>query len=252
MLAQVFQDFNREIVHLDEVSEIARTAVLAAEDDGFYEHGALDVQSVLRAIFANVAAGDVVQGGSTITQQLVKNAVLDEVDQTLERKWEELAVALRIEQRYTKDEIFELYLNDIYLGNGVYGIGTAAEYYFDKPAAELTLAEGATLAGMIRAPEDYDPIDHPKAALARRNFVLDRMVQLGDARREKVSKIVTTEVDMPRDAGQVANERSAVLRHVHHPRDPRQRGRGVRRVRQDREAARTHPLPGRPADRDDA
>lgn len=207
VLAQVFQDFNREVVHLDEVSETARTAVLAAEDDGFYEHGALDLQSVLRAIFANVAAGDVVQGGSTITQQLVKNAVLDEVDQTLERKWEELAVALRIEQRYTKDEIFELYLNDIYLGNGVYGIGTAAEFYFDKPAAELTLAEGATLAGMIRSPEDYDPIDHPKAAFARRNFVLERMVQLGDAPSKKVSKIVTTDVDVPRDAGQVANHR---------------------------------------------
>ena len=207
VLAQVYQDFNREIVHLDEVSEIARTAVLAAEDDGFYEHGALDVQSVLRAIFANVAAGDVVQGGSTITQQLVKNAVLDEVDQTLERKWEELAVALRIEQRYTKDEIFELYLNDIYLGNGVYGIGTAAEYYFDKPAADLTLAEGATLAGMIRSPEDYDPIDHPKAAFARRNFVLERMVQLGDAALKKVDKIVTHEVDLPREAGQVANKK---------------------------------------------
>ena len=205
VLAQVYQDFNREIVHLDDVSPVARTAVLDAEDDGFYEHGALDVPSVVRAIFANVAAGGVVQGGSTITQQLVKNAVLDDSDQTLQRKWEELAVALRIEQRYTKDEIFELYLNDIYLGNGVYGIGTAAEYYFDTPAKDLTLAQGAALAGMIRAPEDYNPIDHPKAALTRRNFVLDRMVQLGDADATKVGKISANEIDLPRGAGKVSS-----------------------------------------------
>ena len=207
VLAQVYQDFNREIVHFDQVSEIARTAVLAAEDDGFYQHGALDVESVVRAIFANVAAGGVVQGGSTITQQLVKNAVLDDSDQTLERKWEELAVALRIEQRYTKDEILELYLNDIYLGNGVYGIGTAAEYYFDEPASDLTLAQGATLAGMIRSPEDYDPIDHPKASLARRNFVLDRMVALGEADATKVAKIAEHPIDLPRDAGTVSNKK---------------------------------------------
>ena len=207
VLAQVYQEFNREIVHLRDVSETARSAVLAAEDDSFYEHGALDVESVLRAAFANVAAGGVVQGGSTITQQLVKNAVLDDIDQTLERKWEELAVALRIEQRYTKDEIFELYLNDIYLGNGVYGIGTAAEYYFDKPASDLSLAEGATLAGLIRAPEDYDPIDHPKKAMARRNFVLDRMVQLGVAGAAKAAKVRTQEVELPPGAGEVATKK---------------------------------------------
>lgn len=207
VLAQVYLDENREIVHLDEVSPIARAAVLAAEDDGFYEHGALDVPSVLRAVFANVAAGDVVQGGSTITQQLAKNAVLDDAEQTIERKWQELAVALRIEQRYTKDQIFELYLNDIYLGNGVYGIGTAAEYYFHEPASKLTLAEGATLAGMIRAPEDYDPIAHPKKAMARRNFVLDRMVELGGAGAAQVAKISTKPVTLPPDAGLVSKDR---------------------------------------------
>lgn len=207
VLAQVYLDFNREIVHLDEVSTAARAAVLAAEDDGFYEHGALDVSSVLRAIFANVAAGDVVQGGSTITQQLAKNAVLDDADQTLERKWQELAVALRIEQKYTKDQIFELYLNDIYLGNGIYGIGTAAQYYFHEPASKLTLSEGATLAGMIRAPEDYDPIAHPRKATGRRNFVLDRMVELGDADAAKVARIIAKPVALPPGAGRTATER---------------------------------------------
>ncbi|MBA3690007.1 MAG: transglycosylase domain-containing protein [Actinobacteria bacterium] len=207
VLAQVYLDENREIVHLDEVSDVARAAVLAAEDDGFYEHGALDVSSVLRAVFANVAAGDVVQGGSTITQQLVKNAVLDDAEQTIERKWQELAVAVRIEQRYTKDEIFELYLNDIYLGNGVYGIGTAAQYYFHEPASKLTLGEGAMLAGMIRAPEDYDPIAHPKKATARRNFVLDRMVELGDSGVAKAAKIVAKPVTLPPGTGRASTER---------------------------------------------
>jgi membrane peptidoglycan carboxypeptidase len=207
VLAQVYLDENREIVHLDEVSEVARSAVLVAEDDGFYEHGAMDVPSVLRAMVANVAAGDVVQGGSTITQQLVKNAVLDEADQTLERKWQELAVALQIEQRYTKDQIFELYLNDVYLGNGIYGIGTAARYYFHKPASRLSLAEGATLAGMIRAPEDYDPIAHPKRAFARRNFVLGRMVDLGDAGAAKVAKIASQPVALPPDAGHTSKKK---------------------------------------------
>jgi membrane peptidoglycan carboxypeptidase len=207
VLAQVYLDENREIVHLDEVSEVARSAVLVAEDDGFYEHGAMDVPSVLRAMVANVAAGDVVQGGSTITQQLVKNAVLDEADQTLERKWQELAVALQIEQRYTKDQIFELYLNDVYLGNGIYGIGTAARYYFHKPASRLSLAQGATLAGMIRAPEDYDPIAHPKRAFARRNFVLGRMVDLGDAGAAKVAKIASQPVALPPDAGHTSKKK---------------------------------------------
>lgn len=207
VLAQVYLDENREIVHLQEVSAIARSAVLAAEDDGFYEHGAMDVSSVVRAIFANVAAGDVVQGGSTITQQLVKNAVLDDAGQTIERKWQELAVALQIEQRYTKDQIFELYLNDIYLGNGVYGIGTAAQYYFHEPASQLSLAQGATLAGMIRAPEDYDPIQHPKRAAARRNFVLGRMVELGQAGAGKVARIAPQSVALPPNAGQVSKER---------------------------------------------
>jgi membrane peptidoglycan carboxypeptidase len=207
VLAQVYLDENREVVHLDQVSAVARAAVLAAEDEGFFEHGAMDVSSVLRAVFANVAAGDVVQGGSTITQQLVKNAVLDDADQTLERKWQELAVALRIEQKYTKDQIFELYLNDIYLGNGIYGIGTAARYYFHEPASKLTLAEGATLAGMIRAPEDYDPIAHPKMAAARRNFVLEQMVALGDADAATVAKITPKPVALPPDAGRVSKEK---------------------------------------------
>ena len=155
--------------------------MLAIEDSGFYDHGALNWSSLLRAVVENARAGEVVQGGSTITQQLVKNTLgLDPLDRSFERKFQELALAIRAEEKYTKDEIFELYLNQIYLGNGVYGIGTAAKFYFKKPASELTLSEGATLAGMIRRPSFYDPILHPIRTKIRRNDVLNRMIALGE------------------------------------------------------------------------
>jgi penicillin-binding protein 1A len=178
-LATLYLDENRDIVRLDHVSEIARQAVLAIEDDGFYEHGGVNVPSMLRAMIANVIAGDITQGGSTITQQLVKNAVIEDTEQTFTRKFREAAIAIRMEHRYSKDEILELYLNDVYFGNGVYGIGTAARFYFDEPASALRLSQAALLAGLIQAPADYDPVAHPKAALRRRNVVLDRLQTLG-------------------------------------------------------------------------
>ena len=178
-LATVYLD-NRELIRLKDVSKVAQKAVLAIEDSGFYEHGALDWSSMVRAMIENAKAGDVVQGGSTITQQLVGATLgLNQFDQSFEGKFQELALAIRVEEKYTKPEILELYLNQVYFGNGVYGIGTAAEFYFQKPARRLTLTEGATLAGMIRVPEYYDPIDHPKKALIRRNEVLVRMGALG-------------------------------------------------------------------------
>jgi membrane peptidoglycan carboxypeptidase len=171
---------NREIVTLHEVSPIARKAVLAIEDSTFYEHGALNLSSLFRALVENARAGTVVQGGSTITQQLVKNTLgLDPSDKSVTRKFQELALALRVEQKYTKDQIFSLYLNQVYLGHGVYGIGTAAEYYFHEPASQLTLAQGALLAGMFRAPGYYDPVARPKKSLLRRNDVMNRMMALG-------------------------------------------------------------------------
>jgi penicillin-binding protein 1A len=179
VLATVFLD-NRELVRLRNVSEPVQKAVLAIEDSGFYTHGALSWSSLLRAVVENAQAGEVVQGGSTITQQLVKNTLgLDPYDQSFERKFQELALAIRVEEKYTKQEILELYLNQVYLGNGVYGIGTASEFYFHKPASKLTLREGAMLAGMIKAPADYDPLTHPHKTLVRRNDVLNRMISLG-------------------------------------------------------------------------
>jgi penicillin-binding protein 1A len=179
VLATLYLDENRDIVHLGHVAQIAQKAVLAIEDDGFYQHGGINVPSMLRALAANLIAGRVTQGGSTITQQLVKNAVIENTRQTFARKFREAAIAMRMENRYTKDQILEMYLNDVYFGNGIYGIGTAARYYFAEPASRLSLSQGALLAGIIQAPSDYDPVAHPKAAVRRRDTVLDHMESLG-------------------------------------------------------------------------
>jgi membrane peptidoglycan carboxypeptidase len=206
VLAREYLD-NREIVALDEVSPWAVKAVLAIEDAGFYEHGALDIQSMLRAAAANVRAGEVVQGGSTITQQLVKNTLgLDPTDQSIERKFQEFALAQRVEQTYTKDQILELYLNEVYLGNNVYGIGTASWFYFGKPASELSLTEGALLAGLIRAPAYYDPLERPHKAWLRRNDVLLRMIAVGPhdggVSEKRGRQAMATDIDLADDVGQ--------------------------------------------------
>lgn len=203
VLATVYLD-NRELVRLKKVSPLARSTVLAIEDSGFYGHGPLNWTSLLRATIANARAGQVVEGASTITQQLVKNTLgLDPFDRTFERKLQEFALAIRVEKRYTKDQIFELYLNQVYLGNGVYGIGTAAEYYFGKHASKLTLTEGATLGGLIRAPTYYDPIAHPKRARIRRNDVLNRMIGQGILSDRKGQKAKATPLGLAKDAGKV-------------------------------------------------
>jgi penicillin-binding protein 1A len=182
ILATLFLVENRKVVRLEQVNDVTRRAVLAIEDTNFYQHRGLDYQGILRAFLANVRAGDVTQGASTITQQLVRNVFPEAVvgyEQTLERKVREARLALRIEQEYSKDEILELYLNEVYFGRGVYGIGTAAEYYFSKSPNKLTLSQAAMLAGLIAAPERYSPVNDRLAALERRNQVIERMLDVG-------------------------------------------------------------------------
>jgi penicillin-binding protein 1A len=179
VLAHIYLD-NREVVPLNRISPNATKAVLAIEDSQFYHHGAIDLPSVIRAIGANIRSGSFTQGGSTITQQLVKNTIGSNTP-TLERKFKELALAERVEQHYTKDQILELYLNDVFLANNVYGIGTAARFYFHEPASKLNLAQAALLAGLIQSPTYDDPIAHPRHAYLRRNDVLNRMIALGPA-----------------------------------------------------------------------
>jgi membrane peptidoglycan carboxypeptidase len=206
VLATVYLD-NREIVHLEKIAPIAREAVLAIEDSGFYEHGALNWSSLVRALVENARAGEVVQGGSTITQQLVKNTIGAGDAQTFERKFQEWALALRVEEKYSKDQILEMYLNQVYMGNGIYGFGTAAEFYFGKRASKLTLAEGAMLAGMIRAPEYYDPLDRPRKARLRRDDVLNRMAADGIIKQSRADKVKAKRVVLAEDAGKLKLKR---------------------------------------------
>ena len=206
VLATLYLD-NREIVGLNDVSEAAQRSVLAIEDAQFYQHGPLDWTSLIRALLTNAATGDVVQGGSTITQQLVKNAVTGDISPTFERKFQELALAIRVEQRYTKDQILELYLNDIYFGNGVYGIGTAADFYFHVPASRLKVTQGALLAGLVRAPSYYDPIAHPVKARKRRNLVLDRLADLGWYTQERIDRAKEAPLGLAPDIGNLKLQR---------------------------------------------
>ena len=178
LLAILHDVENRKLVPLDDVPQQVREAVLATEDADFYEHEGVDWQAIVRAALGNYRAGRVRSGASTITQQLVKLAVTQDRSVTYDRKVREAYYATQLEEQLSKDQILGEYLNLAYFGHGVYGIGTAAEFYFDKPVNELTLTEGALLAGMIRAPEINDPVDRPDDALGRRNIVLSQMATL--------------------------------------------------------------------------
>lgn len=175
---------NRELVPLDELPAHVADAVIAIEDARFLDHRGVDLRAVLRALRRNASAGEVVEGGSTITQQYVKN-LLGENDRTVKRKLKEASLAFQLERHYTKERILEQYLNTIYLGNGAYGIQAAALEYFGVSAAELSLAQAAVIAGLIRSPSASDPYALPDRALARRNLVLQRMAELGLLTRAK-------------------------------------------------------------------
>ncbi len=169
---------DRVLVTYDELPRHLVDAVVAIEDQRFWVHPGIDLRAVARAVQANLEAGEVVQGGSTITQQYVKNVLLTP-EVTIDRKMEELSLALGLEKTLTKQEILERYLNTSYFGNGAYGVGAAARRYFGVTPASLTLAQGALLAGLIRSPNSLDPYLYPNAALARRATVLYKMVELG-------------------------------------------------------------------------
>ena len=170
---------NRSLVPQSQVPKTLENAILAAEDARFFTHPGYDLRSIARAAIVNLNEGDVVQGGSTITQQYVKNTFFRKPDRTLKRKARELRLAIEIERRYDKREILNRYMNTVYLGQGAYGIKAAAETYFSKPVPELTLRESALLAAVIKAPAIYDPRDHRDRARERRDYVLGRMVKLG-------------------------------------------------------------------------
>lgn len=192
-----FSTTNRVRVPLDTVPLHVRQAFIAAEDDDFYSHHGIDPISMVRAGLANFRGGGTRQGASTITQQVVKMVVLRNSERTYRRKIQEILIAVELERRLSKDQILEIYLNQIFLGHGSYGIEAAAETYFGKSASELTLAEAAMLAGLPQAPSRYSPFSHYDQARRRMRYVLDRMVALGfitqaqrdDALRQEIAII---------------------------------------------------------------
>lgn len=173
---------SRLLVNIRQVPKHLTDAVIAIEDHRFYEHGGMDWVGILRAIYTDLLARRLVQGGSTITQQLVKNYFL-EPERSLKRKVLEISMASIIEAMFEKDEVLEMYMNEIYLGQrgsvAIHGMGEAARFFFGRNVEDLTLSESATLAGMIRSPNNCSPFTHPNAALERRNTVLKRMLDLG-------------------------------------------------------------------------
>jgi membrane peptidoglycan carboxypeptidase len=186
-LAELVKDENRQLVRLKDVPRRVRNAVVAIEDDRFYQHHGVDFRGIMRAAVANLRSGEISQGGSTLSQQLIKNIITGN-SRTIDRKLREAMYAVELERRMSKDEILERYLNQAYFGEGVYGIATAAKHYFgNKSVRFLTLSEAASLAGTIASPEKYKPTAK-KANRVRRNVVLDRMLELGFAKPKDVAK----------------------------------------------------------------
>ena len=197
-LAHLYFNENRVIVPIREIPDDLVYSILAIEDSRFYEHNGVDVRGLVRAFVRNQQAGGVTQGGSTITQQYVKNVLVENADddegvqkateRSTQRKIREARYAIALERRYTKQQILEKYLNIAYFGDGVYGVGTAAQHYFRKRVQRLTLPEAALLAGMVKNPKLYNPVDNPKTAKARRDLVLRRAADVGFIDRARVAK----------------------------------------------------------------
>ena len=181
---------------IGDVSAIMRQAIVSVEDRRFYEHNGVDTRGILRALWSDIRSQAVVEGGSTITQQFVKNAYVRN-QRTIARKVREAALAWQLEQRWSKDRILLAYLNTIYFGNGAYGIQQAARTYFGKGAKRLTLPEAALLAGLPADPSLYDPVRHPRAARLRRHYVLQTMVDQGKISEHQLQNASTAPLPEP-------------------------------------------------------
>ena len=177
-----FGEERRTVVKLSEVPPVLRNAILSAEDSRFYQHTGVDLVGVARAALANLTSGSKRQGASTITMQLARNMFLSS-ERTFSRKLNEILLALKIESTLTKDQILEIYINQIYLGERAYGFAAAAQVYFAKPIGEINLGEAAMLAGLPKAPSSFNPVVNPKRAKLRQQYVLGRMEEYGQITR---------------------------------------------------------------------
>ena len=205
IITTVFSDDNRKIaefykerrvvIPLDQIPVQLQQAFVAAEDSRFYEHHGFDIFSIIRAAIKNLEAGTIVQGGSTITQQVTKSFLLTP-ERSYERKIKEAILAYKIDRAFTKEDILYLYLNQIYLGHGAYGVQAAAENYFGKAVQDLNLAECAMLAGLPQAPSRYSPFHYPERATQRQIYVLTRMVEEGFISQVDASVAMETELDI--------------------------------------------------------
>ena len=232
ILAVLRGDESRVLLEPDEISPLMKHAIVAIEDRRFNEHDGVDLRGILRAGWEDITNKSVVQGGSTITQQFVKNAIVKD-DRTISRKVKEAALAWQLEQRWDKDQILTAYLNTIYFGNGAYGVQQAALTYFGHGAAELTLPEAALLAAVPKDPSQFDPVANPRDARARRNLILRLLFEQGKISRARLDRRVG------RTAAQGGGDAAAVGEHAGRPvlRELREaaadrrvrRGQGVRR-----------------------
>jgi membrane peptidoglycan carboxypeptidase len=218
-----FYDENRRSVPLSDVAPVMRQAMVAAEDARFYQHGAVDARSVLRALVSNGSSGEVEQGASTLTMQYVRNVLKTDPDltpaqraeatsDTAGRKLQEARYAVALEKTMSKDQILEAYLNIAYFGDGAYGIEAAAQTYFDKPASQLTLPEAALLAGLVQSPNTDNPVTGDQsAALARRSYVLDAMAKMNavtaaQARAAQATSLALNPTQAPNNCTQVPTD----------------------------------------------
>jgi penicillin-binding protein 1A len=197
-LARLYSQ-NRALVDYDVIPDVLKDAVVSAEDARFFRHPGYDIRSIARAALVNLGEGTVVQGGSTITQQYVKNTFFRHPGRTLHRKARELRLAIEVERRFTKEEILARYLNTVYLGGGAYGIKVATRNYFGHGLEDMELHEAALLAAVIKAPSFYDPRAHPNKAIERRNYVLRRMADLGKITAEESEAAIAHELGIKKN-----------------------------------------------------
>ena len=204
---------NRVPVTLEQVPPVLQRAVIDAEDRDFYTEFGINPRAILRAAIADIRAHRIVQGGSTIAQQLAKTLFLTPA-RTFTRKGEEVAYTLKLEAVYTKPQILQMYLNTIYFGDGAYGVGAAAEDYFGKPVQDLNLPEAALLAGLIRAPEAYSPFSHPDLARQVRADVLNSMVAAGDLTAAQATQAAAQPLGVVQPTTQAADERGYLVNYI--------------------------------------
>src|SRR5437868_4292851 len=185
----------RVVANYDDYPQVLRDALISIEDKDFYRHWGINVWRIAGAAYRDIQSGGKVQGASTLTMQLARNLFLSP-DRSMHRKVQEALLAIQIERRFTKQQIFTLYANQIFLGHGAYGFEAASEYYFSKPAKQLTVEEAALLAGLPKAPGYYSPINHPDRALKRRNLVINSMLEDGKITAEQATSAKSKPVQL--------------------------------------------------------